>query len=200
MPTVTTRASSGQRDFPSAVAPTSVKVNGVTNANYVFTQGEVIFNTGLAQNDEVEIVFTYPTNGVDGAGGGSSVTAATAAQVKAGTDTTTFVSPKTLADASITQALTDAATILWDTALGSVATVGIGASRILAAPTNAKAGQVYVLFVNHNVANSTLSYSGGFNFGAAGAPTLSTGSGVGDMLTFVYLSGTFVFVGITKGY
>lgn len=46
--------------------------------------------------------------------------------------------------------LTDAATISWDTSLAPVATVTLGASRTMGAPTNIKAGGTYVLIVTQD--------------------------------------------------
>ena len=47
---------------------------------------------------------------------------------------------------ALSQTLTDASTIAWDTSLGRVATVTLGASRTMGAPTNLKVG-TYILKV-----------------------------------------------------
>lgn len=52
--------------------------------------------------------------------------------------------------ANTTQALIDGATINWDASSGAIATVTLGGSRILAAPTNLKVGGRYVLEVTQD--------------------------------------------------
>lgn len=52
---------------------------------------------------------------------------------------------------NIVQALTDGATISWDANSGAIATVTLGGSRTMAAPTNLKAGGFYRLIVTQDV-------------------------------------------------
>jgi hypothetical protein len=83
------------------------------------------------------------------------------------------------------QTLTDAATIAWDTSLGQIATVTLGASRTMGAPTNLRVG-TYILHVIQGGAGSyTITWNGVFKWTAAVAPTLSTTVGRRDVFSFI---------------
>jgi hypothetical protein len=84
------------------------------------------------------------------------------------------------------QTLTDGATISWDTSLGRVATVTLGAAgRTMAAPTNLKVG-TYILRVYQDATGSRTitTWNSVFKWTAAVAPVLSTGAGKLDIITF----------------
>lgn len=84
------------------------------------------------------------------------------------------------------QTLTDAATIAWDTNSGRIATVTIGASRTMGAPTNAKVG-TYVLYVIQGGTGSyNITWNSVFKWPGGVAPTLSTAVGRRDIFTFIY--------------
>jgi hypothetical protein len=113
-----------------------------------------------------------------------SFTAAAAADIWAGTSTTKTVTPKSLADAAVPQVLTDGATISWDMADGYNARVTIGGARTLDAPTNMQEGWTYVLEVIQDATGGrTMTWPASFNWGAAGAPTLSTAANKVDLVT-----------------
>jgi hypothetical protein len=87
---------------------------------------------------------------------------------------------------SLSQTLTDGATINWDVALGRVATVTLAAAgRTMAAPTNLKVG-TYILRVYQDATGSRTitSWNAVFKWTAAVAPVLSTGAGKLDIITF----------------
>ena len=87
---------------------------------------------------------------------------------------------------SLSQTLTDGATINWDVALGRVATVTLGAAgRTMAAPTNLKVG-TYILRVYQDATGSRTitTWNSVFKWTAAVAPVLSTGAGKLDIITF----------------
>lgn len=118
-----------------------------------------------------------------------TVTASTAAQVAAGTDTSTAVTPGALQDAMLKQTLTDAATVTWNMALKKRARVTLGGNRTLAAPTNMIEGDVQVLeIVQDGTGSRTLSFNACYAFGDAGTPTLSTAAGKFDMVTVTCLN------------
>lgn len=120
--------------------------------------------------------------GVAGAAG-ATPTAATAAEVRAGTEAAKYVSPKALMDAADERTLTDAATIDWDMSLGFNAVVTLGGNRTLGEPTNAKKGMTYALRVVQDGAGSrTLAYHSAWDWGAAGAPTLTTTTNKHDIV------------------
>lgn len=68
-----------------------------------------------------------------------------------GRTTSDTLTNKTLTNfANTTQALTDGATVNWDTSLGAWATWTIGGNRTLAAPTNLKAGGRYTILLTQD--------------------------------------------------
>jgi hypothetical protein len=85
---------------------------------------------------------------------------------------------------ALNQTLTDAATISWDTALGRVATVTLGASRTIAAPTNQKVGTYILRVIQGGTGSYTLTWNGNFKWTAQTAPVLSTAVGAVDIFTF----------------
>jgi hypothetical protein len=85
---------------------------------------------------------------------------------------------------ALNQTLTDAATITWDTSLGRVATVTLGASRTIAAPTNQKVGTYILRVVQGGTGSYTLTWNGNYKWTAQTAPVLSTAVGAVDIITF----------------
>jgi hypothetical protein len=138
---------------------------------------------------------TVPSGGVFGTGGpysnwliihtGFLGNAATAAEVRAGTDDTLQITPENLVEAALPwAALTDAATIAWDMALYWNTAVILGGNRTMGVPTNPKGGMTYVLEVLQDATGSrTLSWPSNYDFGAAGAPVLSTGANKRDIVS-----------------
>jgi hypothetical protein len=87
---------------------------------------------------------------------------------------------------SLSQTVADGATITWDTSLGRVATLTLGAAgRTMAAPTNLKVG-TYILRVYQDATGSRTitSWNSVFKWTAAVAPVLSTGANKLDIITF----------------
>ena len=84
----------------------------------------------------------------------------------------------------LAQTLTDAATVTWDTSLGQIATVTLGGSRTMAAPTNLKVG-TYILHVIQGGSGSyTLTWNSVFKWPAGVAPTLTTTVSYRDVMTY----------------
>ena len=105
-----------------------------------------------------------------------------------GTPTATLDVVGTFSDAkanTVQQTLTDAATIAWDTSLGRVATVTLGASRTFGAPTNLKVGTYILHVIQGGVGSYTITWNGVFKWTAATAPTLSTAVGRRDIFSFI---------------
>lgn len=119
--------------------------------------------------------------------GGSAFTAATA-----GTD---YVAPGTATVYTAqqnfgSQALTDAATITWNLATQQVANVlltsGVGATRVLGAPSNMVNGGTYILRVVQSATGSNaLTYNAVYKWPGGVAPVLSTANNAVDILTFI---------------
>ncbi|MCK5603829.1 hypothetical protein KAR91_18215 [Candidatus Pacearchaeota archaeon] len=83
-------------------------------------------------------------------------------------------------------ALTDAATISWNLSVNQVAKVTLEDNRILGAPTNQADGATYILrVIQDGTGSRTLTYNATFKFPGGTAPTLSTGAGAVDILTFI---------------
>ena len=94
--------------------------------------------------------------------------------------------------------LTDGATISWDVSTGQKAKVTLGGNRTMNAVTNAVDGYTYTLEIFQDATGSrlistwTTTGSGSFDFGTAGAPTLTTTASKADILCFeaVTIGGT----------
>jgi hypothetical protein len=85
-------------------------------------------------------------------------------------------------------ALVDGATIAVNAAVANVFYVTLGGNRTMANPTNPSDGQVlkFRVFQPSSGGPYTLSWGGAYDFGAAGAPTLSTAASKGDEIGFEY--------------
>lgn len=89
--------------------------------------------------------------------------------------------------------LTDAANIAWNLNTAQAAKVTLAGNRTLDNPTNMKAGGTYILRVIQDGAGSrTLAYGAAYKWPGGTAPTLSTGGGAVDILTFLS-DGTSMF-------
>jgi len=98
----------------------------------------------------------------------------------------TFNTDVSFAKANILQqTLTDAATISWDTSLGQIATVTLGASRTMGAPTNLRVGTYILHVIQGGTGSYTITWNGVFKWTAAVAPTLSTVVGRRDVFSFI---------------
>jgi hypothetical protein len=85
---------------------------------------------------------------------------------------------------ALSQTLTDQATVTWDMASGRVATVTLGASRTIAAPTNQKVGTYILRVIQGGSGSYTLTWNGNYKWTAQTAPVLSTAVGAVDIITF----------------
>lgn len=90
--------------------------------------------------------------------------------------------------------LTDGATVYWNLDY-QVAELTLGGNRVMAAPTNKKAGATYVLIVKQPAgANYTLSFTSDYKFSGGDAPTITAANGAIDILTFIS-DGTYLYGG-----
>jgi hypothetical protein len=125
-----------------------------------------------------------------------SLSAAVAATVRIGTSQGHAVTPNSLIGAVTFGALTDAATVAWDTnTIGPnaklLATSGVGASRTMGAPTNLKDGCVYVAeFYQDATGGRSVSWNVIWDFGTAGTPTPPSGANKKMKVTAQYRSDT----------
>jgi hypothetical protein len=93
---------------------------------------------------------------------------------------------------ALSQTLSDASTIAWNIASGRVATVTIGASRTMGAPTNLKVGTYILNVIQGGSGNYNLTWNAAFKWTAGVAPTLSTAVGARDIFSF-FSDGTSLY-------
>ena len=98
--------------------------------------------------------------------------------------------------------LTDGATISWDASVGNTFQVTLGGNRIMAAPTGIKPGYTYLLHVIQDGSGSrTITWNAVFKWAGGTAPTLSTGIGEKDLLSFTAdASGNLVGTAAVQAY
>jgi hypothetical protein len=82
-------------------------------------------------------------------------------------------------------ALTDAATIAWDTALGQTATFTfVSTNRTMGAPTNLQNGAFYSLAVIQNAGANTITWNAVFKWANGSAPVLTAAAAAKDYFVF----------------
>ena len=129
------------------------------------------------------------------AGSGAFTTLSASSTVSGAGITSLFASPPPLgttapAEVKVTTgysanvALTDAATIAWDTTNQVATFTFVSTNRTMGAPTNLKDGAFYALAVIQNAGSNTLTWNAVFKWAAGTAPTLSTAAGAKDYFTF----------------
>jgi hypothetical protein len=90
------------------------------------------------------------------------------------------------------QTLTDGATVNWNAALGTLATVTLGGNRTIANPSNLKVG-TYMLVIKQDATGSrTATWGTVYKFPVGVAPTLTTTANAIDIISF-YSDGTNMF-------
>lgn len=142
------------------------------------------------------------TTGVTGTlpvgNGGTGITTLTANYIPYGAGTSAFASKSNFSvdptnnrwsvvgtGYSPNIALTDAATIAWDTTTGQVATFTfVSSNRTVGAPTGLVSGAFYALAVIQNSGSNTLTWNSVFKWTAGTAPTLSTAASAKDYFVF----------------
>lgn len=120
-------------------------------------------------------------------GAQATMTVTAGSDVQTGTDNAKFVTSKAVADSHAWFALTSGATPAWNAASGYNARIVLGTNATFAAPTSLIDGRTYTLLI---VQDATGSRTGAFNsiwdFGGAGAPTLSTAANSRDLVVGIY--------------
>jgi hypothetical protein len=81
-------------------------------------------------------------------------------------------------------ALTDAATVAWDTTNQTATFTFVSSNRTFGAPTNLKNGAFYALAVIQNAGSNTLTWNAVFKWTGGVAPTLSTAASARDYFVF----------------
>ena len=85
----------------------------------------------------------------------------------------------------LSQTLTDATTISWDTSLGQIATVTLGGNRTLANATNLKVGTYVLHVIQDGTGGRTLTFSNQYRFTGNVSPPLTANANSRDMFSFV---------------
>jgi hypothetical protein len=98
--------------------------------------------------------------------------------------TTTPAEVKVTVGWAANTALTDAATVAWDTTNQVATFTFVSTNRTFGAPTNLRNGAFYALAVIQNGGSNTLTWNSVFKWAAGTAPTLSTAAGAKDYFTF----------------
>jgi len=125
---------------------------------------------------------------------------ASASAFWAGSNDATFLTPKTIADASARVGLTSGTTINTDCSAGRNFKVTLGHNATFAKPTNMQDGVVYTWQINQPSSGGP--YTGAFNaaFEFPSTPTLSTAASKKDLVSAMYDSDADVLVaGFRKG-
>ena len=132
------------------------------------------------------------------ASGGTGLTSLTAGRIPYGNGTSAFGNESNLTyddtnnrfgvvgtGYSPNIALTDAATVAWDTTTGQVATFTfVSNNRTMGAPSSLVSGAFYALAVIQNAGSNTLTWNSVFKWANGTAPTLSTAAGARDYFVF----------------
>ena len=98
--------------------------------------------------------------------------------------TTTPAEVKVTVGWAANTALTDAATVAWDTTNQVATFTFVSTNRTMGAPTNLKNGAFYALAVIQNAGSNTLTWNAVFKWASGTAPTLSTAASAKDFFTF----------------
>lgn len=117
---------------------------------------------------------------------GGSTIFASAAEIRTGTEASKAIAPDQLVESAEFQTLADAGTTPWDMAAGFNAKWTLGGNRTLDTPTNPKEGLTYSLLVIQDATGTrTVTWPASFDWGSAGAPTLSTAAAKKDLVTLL---------------
>ena len=115
----------------------------------------------------------------------SGTTFASQSEARGGSVSTKAIAPDVLWTMQQAASQTDGATITWDLSAGVNAKVTIAGNRTLAV-TNPKEGATYSLSVGQDgTGTRTMTWPSSFDWGATGAPTLTTTASKRDRITFI---------------
>lgn len=104
-----------------------------------------------------------------------TVSPASLAQVRAGQAPNVVLTPENSDDALAWVPVADAATVAWDLEAAPNGKVTFTAARTIGAPTNAKVGKIYSLWIEWGAYPPA--FNTAFDFGNTGAGTIATGAG-----------------------
>lgn len=160
--------------FSNTITFGNTIVNSAINATSLFVGNSTVSTTISRDSLQVNTAFIVASNGFVGIGTTSPLA--------------TLDVRGTFNDAGanvLSQSLTDASTIAWNTSLGRIATVTLGASRIMGAPTNLKVGTYILNIIQGGSGSYNITWNGVFKWTSGVAPPLSTSVGARDIFSFV---------------
>jgi hypothetical protein len=174
----TTLAGLGQSQTFTAGNTFSANTNTFGSSTGTGTQG---LGSGATTTGNTKTV-NVGTGGVSG----STTNIAIGSSVSGATSTTTMNGTSLFAGAgySANFALTDAATVAWDTNNQTATFTFVSSNRTFGAPTNLKNGAFYALAVIQNAGSNTLTWNAVFKWTGGTAPTLSTAASAKDYFVF----------------
>jgi hypothetical protein len=106
----------------------------------------------------------------------------------------TFTGTVTFNANMLSQILTDAATVNWNAALGSIATVTLAGDRVMGAPSNLRVGTYILHVIQDGAGGRTLDFAsaGVYKWVAGVTPELTSTPGARDVISFVS-DGTYLY-------
>ena len=174
---------------------------GVANSAYSFANGVNTFAYGVAVNAAAAFAAANnvgpqiaPAYNTANAAFNKANLAATSANATL-TGTTTISGTVDFSGSSFkNQTLTDAATINWNTASGTIATVTLGGDRVMGIPSNLQVTTYLLHVYQDGTGGRTLDFStaGVFKWPSGGAPIISTDANAHDVISFVS-DGTYLY-------
>jgi hypothetical protein len=142
-----------------------IAVSAANNANYVYGQVSSYIGTSL-----VLIVSDI------GGGGTKTDWVLSVAGIKGAIGTSA---------STVSQTLTDGATVSWDSSLGRIGALTLAGNRTMALPTN-RVADTYILYVTQDATGSrTLTWNSGFKWAGGAPPILSTTPNAKDVFSFI---------------
>ena len=173
--------SSGGNTPAISMAAATTSVNGYltsTDWNTFNGKGSVTSVAGTGTVNGLTLTGTVTTSGSLTLGGTLSLVSPPPI------GTTTPAEVKVTVGWAANTALTDAATIAWDTTNQVATFTFVSSNRTMGAPTNLKNGAFYALAVIQNAGSNTLTWNSVFKWASGTAPTLSTAASAKDYFTF----------------
>lgn len=163
----------------TAQAALNALAGGATSGDYLRGNGTNVVLSGIQAAD-------VPTLNQSTTGNAATATTATTAGNLSGGATL----PDYLAPAAVALTFVASGTTLVNAALGNAFNLTLTASTTtLGAPSNPVDGQVIRFRITQGTGgNFTLAYASAYDFGASGAPILSTAAGKVDILGFEYVA------------
>jgi len=156
----------------------------ITTTGLIDHTGRAAISTNLAVTGNTSTNKLVVTSSVTGTAANATFNKTTISSSLVSSGNASFSGTTTDNSNALSQTLSDGATISWDVSSGRVATVTLGGSRTMAAPTNLKVGTYILKVIQDGVGSHTLTWNSVFKWTAGVAPTLSTAASSVDIFSF----------------